>query len=153
MKKIVVIIFMIFPLLTFGATIRAGIEGPAILGATIETDGGLYISLGASPPLSIFGSGGPWSYSVTAGYAHPIALSTGKKINFFTVPRIGVSFIKPDNLYIGVIPGIIGAIGWNANPVFTIGLQVGVNICLLLEINSMKPNLVPTGQFGIFTTF
>jgi hypothetical protein len=65
MKKIVVIIFMIFPLLTFGATIRAGIEGPAILGATIETDGGLYISLGASPPLSIFGSGGPWTLSIT----------------------------------------------------------------------------------------
>jgi hypothetical protein len=144
---------MIFPLLTFGATIRAGLEGPAILGATFETDGGLYISLGASPPLSIFGSGGPWSYSATAGYAHTITLSTGKKINFFTVPRIGVSFIKPDNLYIGVIPGIIGAIGWNANPAFTIGLQAGVNICLLLEINSMEPNLVPTGQFGIFTTF
>jgi hypothetical protein len=153
MKKIVVIIFMIFPLLTFGATIRAGIEGPAILGATIETDGGLYISLGASPPLSIFGSGGPWTLSITSGYAHSIALSNGKKVSFFAVPRIGTSFIKSDSIYIGVIPGIIGAIGWKANTAFTIGLQVGVNICLLLDINSMEPNLVPTGQFGIFTTF
>ncbi|MFO7882034.1 MAG: hypothetical protein R6U52_05810 [Kosmotogaceae bacterium] len=153
MKKIILLLFLLSSLIVSGTTIRMGVEGPALLGVTFETNRGLYLSLGASPPLSIFGSGGAWSYSITAGYAHPIALSTGKKINFFTVPRIGVSFIKPDNIYIAVIPGILGAIGWKANPAFTIGLQVGINICLLLDINSMEPNLVPTGQFGIFSIF
>ncbi len=146
-------IFLIFPLFVCGTTIRGGIEGPALLGITFEANNGLYISLGASPPLSIFGSGGPWSFSVSGGYANPIVLSTGKNIDFITVPRIGVGIIKPENTYVGIIPGLLGAFGWKIKPDFSIGFQAGLNICILLEINSMEPNLIPVGQFGIFARF
>lgn len=153
MKIFVILFFLLFPLLIYGITIRVGVEGPALIGATIEANNGLYLTFGGFPPLNIFGSGGPWTFSLTGGYIHLFEWFDFGKTSLNIAPRIGMAAIISESFYIAAIPGFIIETSWKISKKFKLGLQAGINLGIILKAEDMNINLVPIGQLGIHTKF
>jgi len=56
---VMIFFFLVFFVAVPGLTLRAGKEGPAIIGFSLELDSNIYYEVGAIPTITIFGSIGP----------------------------------------------------------------------------------------------
>jgi len=152
MRIVAILLFLTVAIMASAITIRVGFEGPALLGATLETDSGLFFTIGASPPMSIFGGGGEWSYSFAGGYASAFTLLDTFRSELKLVTRIAAALVLTDTTYLGVIPGVLTEVTWKIAS-FRLGVQAGISLCLLFDIEDFEPDLVPTGQIGILARF
>ncbi len=153
MRALLVILFVLIHLVAVGITMRAGFEGPALLGLTIETNPGFYVSFGGSPPGSIFGGDAFWSVSVSGGYAHRIGVFDAGMIVLSVIPRIGLGILMKEEFCITIAPGVLSELGITVLPSFRIGIQTGVVLCLCVRIVDVRPELIPTGQVGFIAQF
>lgn len=152
MRTVAILLFLTAAIMASAMTVRIGFEGPALLGATLETSPGFYLTVGASPPISIFGGDGGWSYSLAGGYAFAFTLLYTFRSELQLIPRVAAALVFTENTYIGVIPGILTEVAWKIAS-FRLGVQAGINLCLLFDVRDFEPDFIPTGQIGVLARF
>ncbi|MDD5683916.1 MULTISPECIES: hypothetical protein [unclassified Mesotoga] len=151
-------IAMIFTFLVFfaavpGLTLRAGIEGPAIIGFSLELDSGIYCGVGAIPPITIFGSGGRWSFSLTGGYSSSFEVLRREKMIISAIARGCAGAIFSGALHLAAMVGMLLEIKWSLNPSFKTGFQLGMSLGMYQRITNPETSFVPMGQIGVVFDF
>lgn len=153
MRVAVVLISVFIAACVFGLTVKTGFEGPSLLRVTLESDSGLYLSFGTSPPITVFGSKGTWSFSMSGGYAHPISIFVMNESELRLVLRSGLGGVVTESFYIVAIPGLLAEVTWRISSIFRLGVQAGISVCLFVRFEDLKPSSVPVGQIGIHARF